>query len=144
LPRPCSICTHKQRAEIEEAILREEPYRSIKECFGVSDGAIARHKNGCMKAAVEAGRAAEVLASASEIQDRVKKIADDLHNISEEARGKDKYGPAVSAKRAELDALKMLAPQGGEASRPDDGLIAALRGVAEVLDWGEEGDDVGS
>jgi len=97
-----------------------------------------------MKAAVEAGRAAEVLASASEIQDRVKKIADDLHNISEEARGKDKYGPAVSAKRAELDALKMLAPQGGEASRPDDGLIAALRGVAEVLDWGEEGDDVGS
>jgi len=104
----------------------------------VSDGAIARHKNGCMKAAVEAGRDAGMIASASEIQDRVKKIADDLHNISEKAKDKEKYGPAVSAKRAELDALKMLAPTAEGGNRPDDGLITALKNVAETLDWGEE------
>ena len=91
-----------------------------------------------MRDAVEAGRVAGVIATASEIQDRIMGVAKDLADISDEARSKEKYGPAVSAKRAELDALKMLVPQGGEGNRPDDGLISALRNVAETLDWGEE------
>ena len=91
-----------------------------------------------MRDVVEAGRVAGVIATASEIQDRIMGVAKDLADISDEARSKEKYGPAVSAKRAELDALKMLVPQGGEGNRPDDGLISALRNVAETLDWGEE------
>ncbi len=141
MPPKCTICNHKQREEIEAAILREEPFRNIVEQFGTSLGAINRHKNGCMRDAVEAGRAAGLIATASEIQDRIMGVAKDLADISDEARSKEKYGPAVSAKRAELDALKMLVPQGGEGNRPDDGLISALRGVAEVLDWGEEATD---
>ncbi len=138
MARKCTICNHPQKSEIDAAILREEPFRNIAKHFGTSLGAIHRHKNGCMRDVVEAGRVAGVIASASEIQDRIEGIISDLDDIAKKAKEKEKYGPAVSAKRAELDALKMLVPQGGDANRPDDGLISALRNVAETLDWGEE------
>ena len=44
MPRTCSICTHLQRGEIDEALVAGMSYRSITERFSVSAGAIARHK----------------------------------------------------------------------------------------------------
>lgn len=42
--KPCSICNHQRRSDIETAILNGTPYRQIKEWYDVSTSAIARHK----------------------------------------------------------------------------------------------------
>jgi len=97
-----------------------------------------------MRDAVEAGRAAGEIASSMEIQKHIRGIAKDLADLAVKAAAKDRYGPAVSAKRAEMDAYKMLVPAGGDVAKPDDGLISALRNVADTLDWGEEGGTDGS
>jgi hypothetical protein len=44
MPRPCSICVHEKRAEIEAAIVRGESFRSISYAFRVSPHAVSRHK----------------------------------------------------------------------------------------------------
>ncbi len=41
--RTCTICVHRQRAKIEEAVAAYIPYRRISECYGVSISAISRH-----------------------------------------------------------------------------------------------------
>ena len=44
MARPCSICTHPERLEIDRLLLRGESYRKIAERFGLSTGSISRHK----------------------------------------------------------------------------------------------------
>lgn len=45
MPRPCTICHHDQRVEIEEHLVRGLPYRVVAEKFGTSSSALYRHKN---------------------------------------------------------------------------------------------------
>lgn len=42
--RPCTICNHARRAEIEEALGRGLPFRKVAERFGVSTTSAHRHK----------------------------------------------------------------------------------------------------
>jgi phage terminase small subunit len=42
--RPCSICAHPQRAEIDAALGRSETFRNIAKRYGVGLGSAVRHK----------------------------------------------------------------------------------------------------
>jgi hypothetical protein len=42
--RPCSICNHDQRAEIDRALAAGKPFRYVAERFGTSRSAACRHK----------------------------------------------------------------------------------------------------
>jgi len=44
MSRPCSICSHSERLEIDRLLLRGESYRKIAERFGLSMGSISRHR----------------------------------------------------------------------------------------------------
>ena len=44
MAQACSICTHPQRAEIDQAIVSGGPNRRIAAQYGVSENAIRRHK----------------------------------------------------------------------------------------------------
>jgi len=44
MARPCSICNHTERLEIDRLLLSGEPYRNIAKRFNVSIGGISRHK----------------------------------------------------------------------------------------------------
>jgi hypothetical protein len=41
--RPCSVCSHERRHEIDQALIRRTPYRNITQRFGVSKYALSRH-----------------------------------------------------------------------------------------------------
>lgn len=43
MSRTCTICTHDERAEIDNRLVRREPYRNIAEQFSVSPAALSRH-----------------------------------------------------------------------------------------------------
>ena len=43
MPRKCSICVHKQREKIEEALLENQSFRNIAKQFSVSYSALKRH-----------------------------------------------------------------------------------------------------
>ena len=43
--RPCTVCIHPKRDEIDAAILDDRPYRTIAAHFGISHLAVYRHKS---------------------------------------------------------------------------------------------------
>ena len=43
MTRPCTICTHEQRNEIERAVVLQTRYRKIAALYSVSESAISRH-----------------------------------------------------------------------------------------------------
>ena len=44
MARPCSICNHSERLEIDRLLLSGEPYRNIAKRFKLSIGSISRHR----------------------------------------------------------------------------------------------------
>jgi len=44
MPRPCSICSHTERLEIDRLLLQGTPYRDIAVRFGLSKTSVSRHK----------------------------------------------------------------------------------------------------
>ena len=44
MARPCTICTHSERLEIDRRLLRGESYRNIAEHFKLSLASISRHR----------------------------------------------------------------------------------------------------
>lgn len=43
MSKPCSVCTHKQRHEVDRLLVARTPYRKITERFFVSQAALSRH-----------------------------------------------------------------------------------------------------
>jgi hypothetical protein len=46
--RTCTICSHPARDNIEAALIRRVPYRTIEDRFKVTHGPLSRHTNECL------------------------------------------------------------------------------------------------
>ena len=44
MPRPCTICSHPKRDEINRALLERLPYRTVAKHFEASPAAVFRHR----------------------------------------------------------------------------------------------------
>lgn len=54
MPRVCTVCTHPKRGEIDAALVAGEAYRHIAARFGISTGALQRHREHLPKQLVKA------------------------------------------------------------------------------------------
>ena len=43
MPKPCTVCNHKDREEIDRALIAGIAYRSLASHFGLSTSALCRH-----------------------------------------------------------------------------------------------------
>ena len=43
MPRRCTICIHDSRSEIDQALVKRQPFRAIARQFDVSKSALVRH-----------------------------------------------------------------------------------------------------
>lgn len=59
MPRTCSVCAHPKRADIDKALVANEPLRNVAKRYGTSATALHRHKRDHL---------AELLAQAVEVQ----------------------------------------------------------------------------
>ncbi|MCC6596979.1 MAG: hypothetical protein IT477_10765 [Rhodanobacteraceae bacterium] len=60
MPRPCSVCSHPKRGEIDQALARGEPNRSIALGFALSIDSVKRHRSNHLAGTIaKANRAAE-------------------------------------------------------------------------------------
>jgi hypothetical protein len=82
MSRPCSICIHKDRADIEEAFLAGNSYRNIAERFSLSSAGIHRHKKHIVETlalsqeARDMVRADGLLLQVQDLQARTRNILD--------------------------------------------------------------------
>ncbi|SCL75743.1 hypothetical protein L21_1655 [Methanoculleus chikugoensis] len=106
MARQCTICTHPQRAEIDQAIVSGEKYRSISQRFDVSEAAIGRHKKHISAAVVDA--------------ERQKAVSGTAKMLKELSRGFDSLARAANRAEEEGDDKKMayLWKTAGDLAKP--------------------------
>ena len=81
MPRPCSVCTHPQHAEIDKALIGGESYRDVAGRFGVPKSSLGRHKSEHLHREVAATQARRVARQ----KPRVRSLADYVTEQMEQA-----------------------------------------------------------
>lgn len=60
MPRPCTVCGHSSRNEIDGAILARESFRGIARKYAISEDAVGRHREHVPKRLAKAAAAVDV------------------------------------------------------------------------------------
>ncbi len=97
MPRTCTVCTHSERAEIDQALLAGEPFRNIAKRYGTSPPALFRHRKADIPATLAKAKEAAEEATADSLFDRLKGLAAEAKAILEEARASNHHSVALQA-----------------------------------------------
>ena len=88
MPRTCTVCGHPKRAEIDHALIRPEPLRTIAANYGTSKSSLERHRDKCLPAhllkAKEDGETRNATALVRELQELARKTGDILSRAMRE------------------------------------------------------------
>src|SRR5215212_2033971 len=112
MPRRCTVCDHRERHSIDEALVSGTPYRSVAKRFELSDSAVYRHKTEHLPAHLLKAREVEEAARADDLLDQVRNLQTHALDILERA---EKAGDlrtalaAISQARGNLELLGKLA-----------------------------------
>jgi hypothetical protein len=109
MPQSCTVCRSEKRPQIDEALLRNEPFRSIAARFGKSATALVRHKASHLTAALVAAKQAHDTEYAGTVFERLRGINGETIAILREARAASNPALALMAvgrieKQLELEA----------------------------------------
>ncbi len=113
MPRPCTICAHPKRDEINRELLEQSPYRGIAQRFEASPSAVLRHRQhlpvGMIKAreAYDAARADDLLCQVEDLRDRA-------FGVLEKAEEVGDLRAAMGAIREARSCVELLARLAGE------------------------------
>ncbi len=118
MPRKCSICFHDQRAAIDVALVRGASYRFIAAQYGLSTGALQRHRDSHLPKLLTTAEEAEERLSAGSLlreleglkvdAERIGQMAEEGGDLSTALRavGERRALVSVSLKGIELVALE--------------------------------------
>lgn len=113
VPRRCTICTHPQREEIDRALVEGESFRNMARRFGVSLGALHRHRTH-IRDDVQQAIEAKAVRSGRSVLDRIRELNREARSLLEEARSRGRYAAAVQAIGAATRLLELEAKLLGE------------------------------
>lgn len=86
MTRTCTICSHPERAAIDQAISAGTSYRNIAQQFGVGYTAVARHASEHIAQAVASSQAAKREGAALDVIAQLKAINDAALAVLKDAR----------------------------------------------------------
>ncbi len=72
MPRTCTVCSHRDREAIDQALVSGEPFRHIATRTGTSTAALQRHKHDHVPRSLAKAKEAQELAHADGLLDRVR------------------------------------------------------------------------
>ena len=111
--RKCSVCNHPDRNEIDKALVtRSTSYRNVSERYGVSVGALSRHKANHLPRLVEAAKASEAaqaVTSGAALIDELDSLLNRALAILEAAEGSGQLRVALQAIREARECIKTCA-----------------------------------
>jgi len=113
MARPCTVCRHPRREEIDGALVSGEPLRNIVERCSVSLGALSRHK-AHLPARLAQGRRAQETARADRLLDQIRHLQERALAILKRAEEAGDYRVALQAMREARGNLELLARLLGE------------------------------
>ena len=97
MARTCTICTHSERTEIDQALLAGEAFRHIAARFGTSASALLRHKKADIPATLARAKQADEEVRAETLFERLQSLSAETNAILGEARGSGNHAVALQA-----------------------------------------------
>ena len=114
MPRPCTICTHDQREEIDKALVSGTPYRNISKRFSVSMGALSRHRADHLPSHLAKAQEAREVAQADDLLAQVRDLQTKALRILARAEKTGRLRTALAGIREARANLELLAKLLGE------------------------------
>lgn len=97
MSRVCTVCSHKRRKQIESAITTGVSNRRIATQFSTSESAIRRHKENCIKPAIQIVQGARQEQSAWNALAEMAWMGEQVHTIYNEVREVKDYRVSLQA-----------------------------------------------
>ena len=132
----CRTCCHAKRAEIDQQIIAGTPYRIISQTYGLSLGAISRHKEHVKQTLGEAiqRRDGERQEQGSTLLNRVERLVDEAEGVLTCAKSMQDWRGATSALSAACRLLELCARLNGELqSSNSPGIHLTLNKVSTTI-----------
>ena len=114
MPRRCTVCTHNKRAEIDQALVARQPFRTIADRFSVSKSALIRHHDDHLPAALVRAQEATEAAQADALLAQVCDLRDRAIGILDTAEAEEDLKAAISAIREARGCVELLAKLAGQ------------------------------
>ncbi len=114
MPRVCTICTHKNRADIDKALVARRPFRDIAGQYGVSKSALLRHHDDHLPAALVKAQDATEAAQADALLAQVVDLRDKALDVLDTAQGSEDLRAAIGAIREARGCVELLAKLAGQ------------------------------
>ena len=130
--RPCSVCTHAHRSEVEASLLDGESLSSVAATYTVTRQALRRHR----AAHMNAGDLRDAGIGAYAIAVRLFETADRLRDLADDAEQMGRFADATRATLAEartLDFLLNLGAKGGDDLKYAKDAVALEGAVAALV-----------
>jgi hypothetical protein len=97
MPPKCTICIHKKRNEIDQAIVGGESLSGIARSFRVSEDALDRHKRKHISKTLVAAKQAKETLRADNLLDQLTEIFQDTREILDRAKSRKDDKMALNA-----------------------------------------------
>lgn len=103
MPQVCTVCKHESRAEIEAALLKNEPsLRAIAGQYQLSRAALGRHRDSHITEALAKATEAEAVSDADALLKEVNDIIKDVKTLIAEAKKGEGVKPGEQVRTALL------------------------------------------
>ena len=100
MPRICTVCTHPEKTEIDQALLSGQPFRKVAERFGTSTSALFRHKSNDIPVALMKAQEAQEISYGDDLFSQVKDLNNRTLRILAQAEAAGDPRVALAAIRA--------------------------------------------
>jgi len=114
--RPCTVCNHEKRVEIDAALAGGESYRNVANRFGTTPSSVNRHQAHIPQALVKAQQSAQV-ARADGLLGEVQRLRDEAQRLGKLAEEAKNFTAALQAIREQTRIIELLAELAKEAAK---------------------------
>jgi hypothetical protein len=108
LPRPCSVCSHRYVALIDDALVKSVPYRRIATEFEASEEALRRHKREHLPELIAKAHEAEEATRADDLLGELRAIRDSILRLAEKAEESEDYRTALAGHTSRFKYVELL------------------------------------
>jgi hypothetical protein len=114
MPRPCSICTHPERDQIDTDIVRGQPFRRIATQRGVTEQSVRRHAIAHLPESLAKAQDAQERVQAGNLLDELRELHGRVLGILERAEESGDLRAATGAIREARSMIELLAKLTGQ------------------------------
>ena len=112
--RTCTVCSHPDREDIDQALLEGGPYRGIAQRYEASASAVYRHKQDHLPKALVRAVEAQVVEHGADLLDQLQDLQQRAHRILDQAEAAGDLRTALAAIREARGCVELLGKATGE------------------------------